>query len=88
MEDKLTMRERDFNYVYEVIEDRLDQTGHISTGEVCSMCKIPYSRAANQFIRIMEIMVLQKKATKFKQGQWIIVRANRRLSEIRTLKAA
>lgn len=88
MEDKLTMRERDFNYVYEVIEDRLDQTGHISTGEICNKCRIPYSRAAKQFQLIMKIMVLQGKANRYKQGQWIIVRANRRMSEIKTLKAA
>jgi hypothetical protein len=88
MEDKLTMRERDFNHVYEVAEARLDQLGHITTGEICNKCRISYSRAAKQFVKIMKIMVLQGKATKYKQGQWIIVKANRRMSEVQSLKAA
>lgn len=73
---------RDFDEVYDLIEDRLDHVGDIGTVDAKSICNpityIPYGRFCKAFHSIMEIMVQQKKAIKVKNGRWKILKPNRR----------
>lgn len=66
-----------FNKVYEALEDRLDKLGPITTKEVYSICGKAITNCVI-FNDIMDTMVIQKKAVKNKNGEWEILKPNRK----------
>jgi excisionase family DNA binding protein len=79
-----------YDIVYDAIEDRLDIPGVVDAKSIQHLVKdVPFQTVRDIFRDIMNVMVVQKKATKVKAGQWEIIRPNRRLKQpARALKAA
>jgi hypothetical protein len=68
-----------YDKIYDAIEDRLDQVGIISAKSVYELCNdLPYETVRDVIRKIMNVMLIQNKAIKVRNGQWKIIRPNRR----------
>jgi hypothetical protein len=68
-----------FDLVYDAVEDRLDLPGVVSAKSIYGLCNdIPYETVRDIFRKIMDVMVIQNKAIKVRNGQWKIIKPNRR----------
>lgn len=70
--------EANFNEIYDLLEDRLNQLGEIRTEAAWQICrhKYGYATVTQAFRKIMLTMVEQGKAKKIKNGHYKIVAAN------------
>jgi excisionase family DNA binding protein len=72
-----------FDRIYDAVEDRLDQPGVISAKSVYELCNdLPYETVRDVIRKIMNVMLIQNKAVKVRNGQWKIIRPNRRKLQV------
>jgi hypothetical protein len=73
--------EQTFNEFYDLISDRLNQLGPISTGDIWAIYSdcFSYSYTTLAFRKIMLTMVEQGKAVADGKGKWIISKPNERV---------
>ena len=71
-----------FNEVYDMLEERLNQTGPITTMDAFEICrhKYSYSTVQSRFKEIMEIMMEQGKVRIVRRGMWEIIKPNMKLT--------
>lgn len=69
--------EQTYEKVYEAIENRLDKVGLIQTNEIYGICGKGVTVSVI-FRDIMDTMVKLKKAIKIKQGEWEILKPNKK----------
>lgn len=76
----LTREQLMFDQVYEILEDRLNKLGEISTSEAFQLCrtKVGYNATTVAFRQIMDNMIEQGKAIRIKNGRYKIIRSNAR----------
>lgn len=76
----MTISQKTFDEIYDLLEHRLNQVGSIKAIEVYTICKgkttHSYFTIINVFRSCMDTMVEQRKAYKVCMGRWEITKPN------------
>lgn len=65
-----------YDDIYNLLQNRLNQVGEITTNDAWRICKYSYGTTAQAFRGVMEVMVHKGYAEKIVNGRWRILKPN------------